>query len=262
MCTTEAYENLLGIRDMLEAKIKRLERELDEQTKFARDMAAENDELRAHKEAEEGQKPSYYVNVPAGNPDGPHDFLKPHEWAKKFTRCLYSPLYTRPIPSQQKKPMFQAACSGLWYENPEACGEVSAVKVGENYYRIPSQQAVPDDRMLELAERLVAPGPKCCALSASECHEISDFIRDLAPAPSQQAVPDGHVLVERAIVPQHVVDAGEKCAQLIMRTGGDARLIALAAFTDMILAYDKDRYPSHESEQLQNLKAAGLAEGE
>jgi hypothetical protein len=51
MCTTEAYENLLGIRRMLEDKIKALEIDLDNQTKFARDMAAENESLRAYKEA-------------------------------------------------------------------------------------------------------------------------------------------------------------------------------------------------------------------
>jgi len=35
-----------------------------------------------------------------------------------------------------------------------------------------------DKRILELADRLVASGPKCCAVSASECHEIRDYIHD------------------------------------------------------------------------------------
>ena len=33
-----------------------------------------------------------------------------------------------------------------------------------------------DARVLELAERLVSPGPRCSNVSASECHEISDAI--------------------------------------------------------------------------------------
>lgn len=32
---------------------------------------------------------------------------------------------------------------------------------------------LPDPRAVELAHRLVAPGPKACAVSASECHEIA-----------------------------------------------------------------------------------------
>lgn len=35
-------------------------------------------------------------------------------------------------------------------------------------------------RAVELAERLVAPGPKASHVSASECHEIADFIMSLA----------------------------------------------------------------------------------
>lgn len=46
-------------------------------------------------------------------------------------------------------------------------------------FLLPEQPAVPL-RIQELAERLVAAGPKCCAISASECHEISDFIREIA----------------------------------------------------------------------------------
>jgi len=32
------------------------------------------------------------------------------------------------------------------------------------------------ERAEDLADRLVSAGPKCCAVSASECHEITDFI--------------------------------------------------------------------------------------
>jgi hypothetical protein len=38
-----------------------------------------------------------------------------------------------------------------------------------------------DERIIELAKRLVAPGGKASQVSCSECHEISDFILSLAP---------------------------------------------------------------------------------
>ena len=56
------------------------------------------------------------------------------------------------------------------------------------YTAPPAQLAerVPDARIIDLAERLVASGPKAAHVSASECHEISDFILSLAhPAPSE-----------------------------------------------------------------------------
>lgn len=34
-------------------------------------------------------------------------------------------------------------------------------------------------RLRELADRLVDSGPKCCAVSASECHEISEGVDEL-----------------------------------------------------------------------------------
>ena len=36
--------------------------------------------------------------------------------------------------------------------------------------------ALIDPRACELALRLVAPGPKACAVSASECHEITEYM--------------------------------------------------------------------------------------
>lgn len=41
------------------------------------------------------------------------------------------------------------------------------------------KESEPDNRILDLANRLIASGPKCRALSASECHELSDFILEL-----------------------------------------------------------------------------------
>ena len=38
----------------------------------------------------------------------------------------------------------------------------------------------PSARVVELVDRLVAPGEKCCAVSASECQEIRDYIIDAA----------------------------------------------------------------------------------
>lgn len=51
-----------------------------------------------------------------------------------------------------------------------------------------SPAGVTDARIIDLAERLVASGPKASHVSASECHEISEFILALA-APS--ATPGG-----------------------------------------------------------------------
>lgn len=39
----------------------------------------------------------------------------------------------------------------------------------------------PSKRIIDLAERLVAAGPKAAHVSASECHEIRDFIIGLQP---------------------------------------------------------------------------------
>jgi len=44
----------------------------------------------------------------------------------------------------------------------------------------PTCATAPPDRILDLARRLVAPGPKASHVSASECHEISEFILSLA----------------------------------------------------------------------------------
>jgi hypothetical protein len=55
-----------------------------------------------------------------------------------------------------------------------------------------SEQGVDADelaRAVELAERLVMPGPKASHLSASECHEISEFIFGLQAALSPGAGP-------------------------------------------------------------------------
>lgn len=49
----------------------------------------------------------------------------------------------------------------------------------------------PDERIVELAQRLVAAGPKACAVSASETHEISEFILGLIPNDGDGAVDPG-----------------------------------------------------------------------
>ncbi len=61
-------------------------------------------------------------------------------------------LYAHPAPPQQDGPipMFQAACSGLWYENPMSCGEVSAVTFGVKHFALPKSEqstavAVPEN---------------------------------------------------------------------------------------------------------------------
>lgn len=51
-------------------------------------------------------------------------------------------------PPAQPKVRFVAACSGLQYENPMACGEVSAVIVGDKFFALPAQPKVPDESIL------------------------------------------------------------------------------------------------------------------
>lgn len=51
----------------------------------------------------------------------------------------------------------------------------------------------PDMRAVDLAIRLVAPGPKAAAVSASECHEIAEFViaaydRDAFPVRARKAL--------------------------------------------------------------------------
>jgi len=51
----------------------------------------------------------------------------------------------------------------------------------------------PDMRAIDLAIRLIAPGPKAAAVSASECHEITEAVitaydRDAFPARARQAL--------------------------------------------------------------------------
>lgn len=56
--------------------------------------------------------------------------------------------------------------------------------IGTKLYAAPAAPpaGVPDARIIDLAERLVASGPKAAHVSTSECHEISDFILSLADA--------------------------------------------------------------------------------
>lgn len=111
-----------------------------------------------------------------------------------------------------------------------------------------SAVAVPDARILDLAERLVAPGPKCCALSASECHEISDFIRDIAAAPShsQQSAEYRCHKCGAETPPPEPFKAYVKCACGTLTA-------ATAALAD-------DRSPSQQSSQLIDDFAMRLAE--
>lgn len=49
-----------------------------------------------------------------------------------------------------------------------------------------------DERLRELALRLVAPGPKACVVSASECHEITDAVVAIGDALAHGAQVVGH----------------------------------------------------------------------
>lgn len=60
----------------------------------------------------------------------------------------------------------------------------------------PSAPVGVDARIMELADRLVATGPWAVHISASECHELRDFIHTLAQQP---ATPSGEARMIEAI---------------------------------------------------------------
>lgn len=67
-------------------------------------------------------------------------------------------------------------------------------------------------RLNELAIRLVAPGPKCCAISASECHELHDGIASLTDERTALIAENAHLkaevnrLTELCTSYEHVID--------------------------------------------------------
>ena len=70
-------------------------------------------------------------------------------------------------------------CRTIFAAQAAAQPAVPSVPEGSEWWR-------PDARVIELAERLVAPGPKASHVSASETHEISEFILGLAATPKDQ----------------------------------------------------------------------------
>jgi hypothetical protein len=62
--------------------------------------------------------------------------------------------YRAPQLAQQVR--FVAACSGLQYENPMACGEVSAVIVGEKRFDLPQPQV--NQQLLEALQAVLECG--------------------------------------------------------------------------------------------------------
>jgi hypothetical protein len=60
-----------------------------------------------------------------------------------------------------------------------------------------------DERVEELAQRLVASGPKAAHVSASECHEITDAILD-----ARAALASGPSGVDGVVVPRELPTAG------------------------------------------------------
>lgn len=84
----------------------------------------------------------------------------------------------------------------------------------------------PSPRILELAQRLVAAGPKCCAVSASETHEITDFILSLDDDKLVIAasIPEGgesgfsveHILLSVIVVhTNRIIQYDDSCARLL-----------------------------------------------
>jgi hypothetical protein len=85
---------------------------------------------------------------------------------------LVSMVYTHPQPAQVR---FVASCSGLQYENPMACGEVSAVIVGEKRFDLPQPQ-VNQQLLDDIANMLKA------AIGAIKLGQLHDAVNYLNAA--------------------------------------------------------------------------------
>jgi hypothetical protein len=67
-------------------------------------------------------------------------------------------------------------------------------------------------RLADLATRLVASGPKCCAVSASECHEISDGVDSLLTAIRERDAEVARLLMELRCAQIQAEDRGASFA--------------------------------------------------
>ena len=78
---------------------------------------------------------------------------QPYEWCATHSRLMltckaqknsgeggtqpFSPTGT--VDKNSSLSMFQSAVSGLWYENPDAAGDISKIKIGSRTYRVESK---------------------------------------------------------------------------------------------------------------------------
>jgi hypothetical protein len=98
----------------------------------------------------------------------------------------------------------------------------------------------PDMRAVDLAIRLVAPGPKACAVSASECHEITKAViaaydRDTFPIKARET------LINLADQLEAAVAAGAPINELLTDQGADEMRSKLDAVALQLDATQADR---------------------
>lgn len=116
-----------------------------------------------------------------------------HRWETSESCRNIGEMFAALTQQPDSDPEFKSIEPGFtgWYEESKYWGRVksgtlAAMKATWKaaVASRPQPSAQVPERILELAGRLVASGPKCCAVSASECHEITDFIHSLSADPS------------------------------------------------------------------------------
>lgn len=156
-------------------------------------VVAERNDARAKLAAMEIQTPIYQTRH-AGERDWHETDIGNFEICEQLSHVETRKVFLRPVPAD-KPDLIQAIF------------DASDRKAVDTFKHCPKCDhkcdkpavAVPD-RILELAARLTAPGPKCCAVSASECHEISDFISSLVDhCPSHES--EQHSFGESEFIP-------------------------------------------------------------
>jgi|GEM_PF-3832092 len=147
--TKEFIAEITALQDRLRAaeeENKQLKESLFSQTSYTReikrlwlDATADRDRLQSIVDEAQGQEPVAY-GLPNTRITEKDQFMallvrKDHVQYPELLVPLYA---LPPIPAKQVQ--YQAACSGLWYSNPKACGEVSSIKIDDVIYRLQSHQ--------------------------------------------------------------------------------------------------------------------------
>lgn len=75
----------------------------------------------------------------------------------------------------------------LGFKKVEGC-DIVAMALGHLMEELDKKEGLerPDERILELADRLIEAGPKAAYISSSEIHEITDYIFSLVADEEEQ----------------------------------------------------------------------------